>query len=1032
LSWVLESDERNQFQTAYQILVATSPEILQNNGSDRWNTGVVRSGQSIQVAYAGIMLESGNHYYWKVRVWDRDGKPSEWSRVASWSMGLLKPEEWKGKWIGLDGADDTYHLMKVHWVWFPGGDPSKSAEVGTRYFRRTFELPQGLMVQNAFLHVSADNQGTFALNGETVCTTQNIQDLTEVEVTRFLRPGKNILSVAVRNTGDGPNPAGLVGALEIRFADGSSLLVPTDETWKAADHETAGWQTVGFDDGSWVGVQVVGPIGIAPWGERSTLADRRLPARWLRKEFALDKPVRRATVYISGLGSSELQINGTKISDHALSPALSEYPKRVYYVTHDVTTALASGNNTLGVILGNGRFYAPRLGSPTITQTFGYPKLLLQLHIEFTDGTAQDIVTDESWTLSTDGPIIANNEYDGEEYDARKEFPGWSAPGFDDRQWQKAQPVSAPGGVLSAQMIKPIRVVERLRPVSVTERRPGVFIVDLGQNIVGWCRLRVQGARGTQVSLRHAETLKPDGELYMDNLRGAKVLDVYTLKGGGGEVFEPRFVYHGFRFAEVTGYPGKLDPAAIEGCVVNDDVESAGEFVCSNPVINRTYKSVMWGVQGNYRSILTDCPQRDERQGWLGDRAEESRGESYIFDVSTLHAKWVRDMADAQQFDGSISDVSPSYWPLYNDNVTWPSSAVIIPGMLLEQYADTALILSHYPTMVRWIDHMTGFIKDGIIEKDNYGDWCVPPESPQMIHSQDPMRKTAPGILATSFFYHDLMLMVRYAALTGNAPDARRFSELAATLKDGLNRRYFNVAKGYYDNGSQTSCVLPLAFGMVPSDQRARVFDRLVQKITEESKGHVGTGLVGGQWLNRVLTQFGRADLACKFATNITYPSWGYMMEKGATTIWELWNGDSADPAMNSGNHVMLVGDLVIWLYEHLAGIKTDPENPGFKHIIMHPTPVGDLESVWATHQSPHGLIESGWKISGGRFVWDIRVPVNTSATVSVPASNADDVTESGIPLQKAVGVTYVKTDGTSVVLEVKSGEYHFSSRLSR
>jgi alpha-L-rhamnosidase len=946
-------------------------------------------------------------------------------------MGLLGDGEWKGKWIGMDGTDESHHLLKAHWIWYPGGDPSKSAPVGVRYFRRVFEVPQALTVRNAYLHVTADNQGTFALNGETVCTTQNLQDLTEVEVTRSLRPGKNILSVAVRNTGDGPNPAGLVGILEIRFADGTSLLVRTDETWKTADTETAGWQTAGFEERAWVEVQVVGPIGIQPWGEKSTNTDRRLPARWLRKEFELDKPVRRATVYISGLGLSELEINGIKISDHVLSPALSEYPKRVYYVTHDVTSALASGKNALGVILGNGRFYAPRLGSPTVTQTYGYPKLLLQLVVEFKDGTVREIVSDESWTLSIDGPIVANNEYDGEEYDARKEFPGWSAPGFDDRNWKKVLAVSAPGGVLSAQMIKPIRVVNRVHPLSVTEKRPGVFIVDMGQNLVGWCRLRVRGARGTQVSLRHAETLKPDGELYMDNLRGAKVLDIYTLKGEGEEIFEPRFVYHGFRFAEVTGYPGKLDPAAIEGCVVNDDVESAGEFVCSHPVINRTYKSVMWGVQGNYRSILTDCPQRDERQGWLGDRAEESRGESFIFDVSTLHAKWVRDMADAQEFNGSISDVCPSYWPLYNDNVTWPSSAVIIPGMLFEQYADTALIQSHYPTMVRWIDHMSGYIKDGIIEKDNYGDWCVPPESPQMIHSQDPMRKTAPGILATSFFYHDLMLMTRYAALVGNTSDGRRFSELAATLKDGLNRRYFNEEKGYYDNGSQTSCVLPLAFDMVPQQQRSRVFSRLVQKITEESRGHVGTGLVGGQWLNRVLTEFGRADLAYKFATNITYPSWGYMMEKGATTIWELWNGDSADPAMNSGNHVMLVGDLVVWLYEHLAGIKADPESPGFKHIIMRPIPVGDLKFVRATHNSPHGRIESGWKIDAGRFVWDIRVPVNTTATVYVPAANADAVAESGTPLQKTVGVTYVKTEGTSVVLEVKSGEYHFSSQLS-
>ncbi|MBP1657943.1 MAG: alpha-L-rhamnosidase, partial [Bacteroidetes bacterium] len=658
------------------------------------------------------------------------------------------------------------------------------------------------------------------------------------------------------------------------------------------------------------------------------------------------------------------------------------------------------------------------------------PKLLLQLHLEFKDGTSADVLSDETWKLTTDGPIPANNEYDGEEYDARKELDGWASPGYDDSKWEKAHAVSAPGGVLRAQMIQPIRVVETIRPLSVKEQRPGVFIVDMGQNIVGWCRIRVNGPRGTQVFLRHAETLKPDGELYMDNLRSAKVTDVYTLKGQGVEVYEPRFTYHGFRFVEVTGFPGTPDPGSIEGRVVNDDVERAGDFSCSHPVINTVYKAVVRGVQGNYRSIPTDCPQRDERQGWLGDRSAESRGESFLFDISALYAKWVQDMADAQQANGSVSDVSPSYWPLYNDNVTWPSSTVIIPGTLLDQYADSALIQRHYPSMVRWIDHMSGYIEGGIIEKDNYGDWCVPPESPELIHSNDPMRKTAPGILATSYFYHDLMLMTRYASLVGNEADARRFSALARTLRDALNQRFFNTTNGYYDNGSQTSCVLPLAFDMVPSDLRARVFGRLVQKITDESKYHIGTGLIGGQWLNRVLADFGRADLVYTIATNTTYPSWGYMTEKGATTIWELWNGDSADPAMNSGNHVMLVGDLVIWLYERLAGIMADSNEPGFKHIIMRPTPLKDLGFVRATHKSPHGLIESAWKNNAGRFEWDIRVPVNSRATVYVPAKSVIDVMESGVSAREAAGVTNVRTEGTSAVLEVTSGVYHFSSQL--
>ena len=1030
LSWVLESSMRSQSQSAYQILVASSRELLQQDASDRWNSGKVQSGQSIQVAYGGTPLESGKPYFWKVRIWDRNGEPSDWSPVATWTMGLLKHEDWKGKWSGLDGVDTTYHLTGTQWIWFPGGRPDRSAPVGTRYFRRMVVLPEGRIVQRALLHVTADDEGAFFLNGAPICSTMGHLVLAEVNVEKNLHSGRNLLAAAVRNAGDAPNPAGLVGMFEVRFTDGTSLLVPTDSTWSSTDTLVGGWQSIDFDDARWVQAQTLGPVGMPPWGKKSGPANRRLAARWLRKEFTLDKPVRRASVYMSGLGLSELYINGKKIGDHVLSPALSEYPKRVFYVTHDVSSSLSLGQNTLGVVLGNGRYYAPRLGEPTITQTYGYPKLILQLHIENEDGTTGDVVSDETWRLSTDGPILANNEYDGEEYDARKEFEGWSVPGFNDAHWQGVEIVSPPGGVLSAQMIKPIRVVESLKPLSVTEARPGVFIFDMGQNMVGWCRLHVKGARGTQISLRHAETLRPDGGLYLDNIRSAKVTDLYTLKGGGEEIYEPRFTYHGFRFVEMQEFPGRPDLSTIEGRVVNDDVESAGEFTCSHPVINKIYRSIVWGVQGNYRSIPTDCPQRDERQGWLGDRSAESRGESYLFDNSALYAKWVQDMADAQKPNGSVSDVCPSYWPLYNDNVTWPSSTVIIPGALLDLYADSALIRRHYPSMVKWIDHMSGFIKDGVLEKDTYGDWCVPPESPELIHSKDPLRKTAPGILSTSYFYHDLQLMSRYATLVGNTSDAKRFAALALNLKNGLNRRYYNDTLGYYDNGSQTSCVLPLFFDMVPVHLRTRVFDRLVRKITEESKGHIGTGLVGGQWLNRVLTDFGRADLVYGFATNTTYPSWGYMMEKGATTVWELWNGDSADPAMNSGNHVMLIGDLVIWLYERLAGIKADPQDPGFRHVVMRPTLVGGLQSVKATHKSPYGLIESEWKNSAGRFTWNIRMPVNSTATVFIPARSVEDIMESGIPIRKAEGVEYVRMEGSSAVFKVQSGAYRFSSLL--
>jgi alpha-L-rhamnosidase len=729
------------------------------------------------------------------------------------------------------------------------------------------------------------------------------------------------------------------------------------------------------------------------------------------------------------LGLSELYLNGQKVGADVLSPGLTDYDKRVLYVTHDVTALVRSGHNALGVILGNGRFYAPRDKVPTLTRSFGFPKLRLQLEVEYTDGTQDVIVSDASWKVTTDGPIRANNEYDGEEYDARREMPGWAKAGFDDSAWGPAQLVSAPGGKLAAQMIEPIRVTGTLQPVALTEPQPGVFIYDLGQNMVGWCRLQVRGPAGAKISLRYAETLQPDGTLYVANLRSAKVTDTYTLKGSGLEVYEPRFTYHGFRYVEVTGFPGRPKLASLEGRIVNDNLATAGQFTCSQPTINRFYRNVVWGVRGNYRSIVTDCPQRDERQGWLGDRSAESRGEMFLFDTAALYAKWTQDMTDSQQANGCISDVCPSFWPLYGDNVTWPSSAVIIPGALLDQYADAGVVARQYPSMVKWIDHLSGYIANGIIAKDNYGDWCVPPEDAKLIHSNDPTRKTAPEILATSYFYHCLKLITRYAALLDKPADAQRFEQLAEQLKTALNGKFYHQAEGYYGNGSQTACVLPLAFDLVPAAERGRVFQHLVEKITQETKGHMGTGLVGGQWLNRVLSEGGRADLVYGFATNITYPSWGYMVEKGATTVWELWNGNTADPAMNSGNHVMLVGDFVIWLYEDLAGIKSDPAQPGFKHILMQPCLIDDLKFVKASHLSPYGRISSEWRREGGDFRWKITVPVNTTATVWLPANDAGRVHESGKALSRSAGVKFLRAEPGGVVCEVSAGQYEFQIR---
>ncbi len=1042
LSWAIDDPRRGAIQTAWQVLVASTLENLNAERGDLWDSGRVASDQSHLVAYAGRPLVSQTRCYWKVRVWDADGKPSPWSEPAVWSMGLLDRADWKGKWIGRDeppraDTGSEKEVRKAHWIWFPEGNPATAAPVGTRYFIRVVTLPSDRKVRKATCTVAADNSYALFINGAKAAAGYDFGRTNSFDVTQLLRAGENTIAVSATNAGESPNPAGLIGAILVEFEEGPPIVVATDRTWRTSDKELPDWKKPGFDPAGWIEAKELGAYGMAPWGEvkLAPVADRRLPARYLRHEFQVARRVKRATAYIAGLGYYELYLNGQKVGDHVLDPGLTNYDKRVLYATYDVTDRLRPAANAVGVILGNGRYYPPRDPDPKPAMTYGYPKMLLQMCIEYEDGSTAEVVSDETWKLTTDGPIRANNDYDGEEYDARMEMDGWCQPGFDDSRWQPAQVVQAPAGALAAQMAEPIRITKTLRPVRMSKLPSGVYIYDMGQNMVGWVRLTAKGPAGTRVTLRHAEVLAKDGSLSMENLRSAKCTDTYILKGKGTEVYEPRFTYHGFRFVELAGYPGEPTLSTIEGCVVHSDAERVGGFACSNEIINRVYSNVVWGIRGNLRSIPTDCPQRDERQGWLGDIPNEAKHESFEFNVANFYAKWLQDIEEAQDAQGCVPDVAPPYWVIYSGNVTWPSAYIIIPEWFHEQYADLRPLAAHYPSMCRWIEYMSGFLKDDLIARDQYGDWCVPPESPELIHSKDPARRTDPMLLATAYFYHDLCLMAKFAMWLDKPDDAKRFNELAARLKTAFNRKFYNEETGRYSNGTQTSSVLPLAFGLVPEGQRRRVFQNLVENIVVKCKDHLATGLIGGQWLMRVLSDNGRPDIAYRLAAQTSYPSWGYMAEHGATTIWELWNGDTADPAMNSHNHLMLVGDMAVWLYQYVAGIRCDPERPGFKHVLIRPVPVGDLKWAGAVHRSTYGTVASRWRRTEDGLTLDVRLPANTSAEVAVPTLGKPQVTitegkttilRNGIAADAAPGVKFVRMEKAAAVFDVGAGSYRF------
>ena len=728
-------------------------------------------------------------------------------------------------------------------------------------------------------------------------------------------------------------------------------------------------------------------------------------ANELRKEFNLKGNVKRGRAYICGLGYYELRLNGRKVGPNVLDPGWTTYDKRALYTTYDVTNMLSPGANAVAVMLGKG--------------WYGSRALLFQLTIELEAGEKVVIRSDTSWKAK-DGPVVSDSIYDGEVYDARLETPGWDMAGYDDSQWSKAESVQGPKGMLSAQMMPPIRVVETIVPLNMTHPEPGVYVFDMGQNSSGWARLRIRGERGTKVRIRFAELLYDNGMINQENLRSARAEDTYILRGEGEEVFEPHFTYHGFRYLELTGFPGVPGAETIRGRVVRSAVRQVGSFSCSKPILNQLQRIIVWGQQSNLHSIPTDCCQRDERMGWMGDAQGTAEEAMMNFEMAAFYTNFIRDINDVQDEAGRVTDTVPHIWGQRPADPAWGTAYPLLCWYMYQYYGDRRILEQHYDGVKKYVEFLRSRAEDGLVKYSYYGDWVA-------------VEKTPGSIVSSFYYYYDVKILAEMAGVLGKDKDEKAYSQLAEQIKQAFNKQYFDPQTKNYANGTQTANTLPLFLDIAPDSERGSVFGNVFQDIIYKHDTHLTTGIIGTKYLMELLTRFGASDLAYELAAQTTYPSWGYMIENGATTLWELWQ-QKTGPSMNSHNHPMF-GSVGSWLYKALAGINLAPDSVGFKKILIQPQMVRDLSYAAGSVLTLRGTVSSEWRRSERKVSLEVRIPVGSEAEVVLPKFNLKNIVikessqilwdskgfHQGIP-----GVVGVEEKQGAFVVKVGSGKYLF------
>jgi alpha-L-rhamnosidase len=1005
-SWRLESDRRGTRQRAYQILVSSSPAAFDkaNFGEqtgDLWDSGMVAAATSQFVPYAGRPLTSRQRVYWKVRVWDDAGDTAD--SAPSWfETALLSPDEWSVPWVGGSGAASAGAFSGAHWIW--RNEPPPSAT--TRYFRRVVTLPPDALVRRAVAHIAVDDHFTLYVNGQEMAKDDGGTDAwrrpVSVDVAAQLHAGSNVLAIKAFNV-DGP--AGVLCRVEIA-GDHVSQAVFSDTEWRVAPDAPTSWLQATFDDAAWEKAHDLGPVGVEPWGNLDAAA-AGVAAPYLRLPFTVAKPVTRARLYITALGLYEAHLNGAKVGTAVLAPDWTDYHRRVQFQTYDVTGRIKLGDNVLGAVLGDG-WYCGHVGLGGRNRYGTHPMLRSQLMLDYADGT-HDLLGREGWKTAS-GPILKDDLLDGETYDARKEIPGWDQPGFDDAAWHAAAIETPAAGALEPSQGPRVEVLDELPAKELTEPKPGRYTFDLGQNMVGVARLKAKAAAGTTVTLRFAEMLNPDGTIYTTNYRGARCTDTYTFRSDGEETYQPTFTFRGFRYCEVTGLPAKPALDAVRGVVIGSAIPRSGTLQCSEPRLNQLIHNIFWGQRGNFLSVPTDCPQRDERLGWMGDAQIFCRTATFNNDVDGFFAKWLVDVDDAQAPDGAFPDVAPGVAG-GGGTAAWGDAGVVCPWTMWLAYGDRRILEDHYPAMVKWVEYCRKHSTNLLRPNNGYGDWLA-------IGSNTPR-----DVLATAYFALSTKLTAQTAAVLGKTEEAQKLEALFGDIKGAFQKAYVS-ADGHVKGNSQTCYLLALRFGLLPDELRAPAADLLVKDI-EKRGWRLSTGFVGVGHLLPTLTSIGRSDVAWKLLLQDSFPSWLFSVKHGATTIWERWDGWTPergfqDAGMNSFNHYSY-GSCGEWMEENIGGLAPDVADPAYHHVFVHPRPCPEVTWAKAGYLSGYGPFETAWKVDAGVFSLDLTVPGNVSATVTLPVSDASRVTESGQPITAAGN----SPDGP--LYEVGSGVYHFS-----